>query len=46
MLKKWSGPYLESTDIPDDGWGNPFTYRLTQKGAAHPFELFTEKSKN
>ena len=44
--KKWRGPYLESTEIADDAWGNPFTYRpISQKGSAHPFELFTENPK-
>lgn len=40
--KKWRGPYLESGEIPDDAWGNPFVYRVTAK-SAHPFELYTDE---
>ena len=25
---KWSGPYLEKSQVPADPWGNPFAYEL------------------
>ena len=25
--KGWNGPYLKKSELPDDPWGNPFTYR-------------------
>lgn len=40
--KRWRGPYLEQTDLPEDGWGNPFIYKLNPKGAPHPYELYAE----
>ena len=24
--KRWKGPYLDATEAPKDGWGNPFNY--------------------
>jgi len=24
--KRWKGPYLDATEVPKDGWGNPFNY--------------------
>lgn len=35
--RKWTKSYDE---LPRDGWGNEFYYRLTP-GAKHPFELYS-----
>lgn len=32
-------PYME--DIPADGWGNEFVYKVTS-GKKHPFELYSQ----
>lgn len=37
---KWGQPYLEKDEIPNDGWDNPFVYKITPKGA-HPYDLYS-----
>lgn len=32
-------PYFD--DVPQDGWGNDFIYKVTQ-GKKHPYELYSE----
>lgn len=39
--KKWEGPYIEKDELPEDPWGNPFVYKITQ-GAKHPYELYSK----
>ena len=29
--EKWPGPFLDSTDVPRDGWGNEFKYEIVGK---------------
>jgi general secretion pathway protein G len=28
----WRGPYLKKNRIPDDPWGNPYTYEVVEDG--------------
>ena len=41
---KWRHPFIEN-EIPVDGWGNKFQYKMTPEGAAHPYELYSFGSK-
>ena len=29
--EKWPGPFLDSTEVPKDGWGNSFDYKIVGK---------------
>ncbi|MBN1549282.1 type II secretion system major pseudopilin GspG [Candidatus Babeliales bacterium] len=40
LSAKWRGPYVEGSNIPDDGWGEPFVYRV-KPGAQPPYELYS-----
>lgn len=40
IKKKWQGPYLKGDEIPEDPWGNPYQYKITQ-GAKHPYDLYS-----
>ncbi|MBF0218867.1 MAG: type II secretion system major pseudopilin GspG [Gammaproteobacteria bacterium] len=33
--KKWNGPYLKKKLVPDDPWGNPYTYRFPGEHGAY-----------
>ena len=37
-VEKWDGPYLPKA-VPKDPWGNPFVYRLTDKGEVEMISL-------
>lgn len=37
---KWQSSFLETDDVPRDGWDNEIQYRLT-KGGAKPYELYS-----
>jgi len=39
-VKKYRGPYLELSEVPNDGWDNTFVYKPTPRGA-HPYELYS-----
>jgi general secretion pathway protein G len=41
-VKRWRGPYLDQTDVPEDGWNQPFIYRVNPKGSPRPYELYAE----
>jgi general secretion pathway protein G len=34
---RWSGPYLQQTEVPADPWGNPYEYRVPGNNA--PFSV-------
>lgn len=36
----WNGPYLQSKQVPKDGYGKQFVYKRTE-GAEHPYELYS-----
>ncbi len=39
LKTKWRGPYLDP--VPEeDGWGNPFVYKVTP-GQKNPYELYS-----
>ncbi len=40
FAKKWTGSYLDSKDVPPDGWGTPFKYENKGK-EGHPYELYS-----
>lgn len=40
---KWRNPFIEN-EIPLDGWGNKFQYKVTPEGA-HAYELYSFGSK-
>jgi general secretion pathway protein G len=37
--KRWNGPYLKGTKVPEDPWGNKYQYTVSTEGGAHPYEL-------
>ena len=41
LAKKWTTPFLDDEEVPEDPWGNDYIYRRT-KGGAHPYELYSE----
>jgi len=41
---KWRTPFIEN-EIPLDGWGNKFQYKVTPEGAQHAYELYSFGSK-
>jgi general secretion pathway protein G len=40
VAKKWEGPYIDKTEIPEDPWNQPFVYKVTA-GGKHPYELYS-----
>jgi type II secretion system protein G len=39
-LAKWHGPYLKTTGVPLDPWGQPYQYRIPGTNG-NDFDLFT-----
>lgn len=39
--KRWNGPYIKGSKIPQDPWGNKYYYKLTP-GAQHDYELYSK----
>ena len=37
--KRWKGPYLRKSNVPNDPWGNDYVYRFP--GQHGPFDLFS-----
>ncbi|NVD42650.1 type II secretion system major pseudopilin GspG [Ensifer sp. HO-A22] len=31
-IKRWKGPYIQTASVPLDPWGNPYQYRMGDKG--------------
>lgn len=31
-IKRWKGPYIQQASVPLDPWGNPYQYRIGDKG--------------
>ena len=40
LAKKWRHSYLESDEVPEDPWGNPYQYKKTP-GGKHQYELYS-----
>jgi general secretion pathway protein G len=41
LAKKWQkGGYLEGGEVPKDGWGEDFQYKITPNGK-NPYELYS-----
>src|SRR5258708_40356391 len=40
-LKRWNGPYMKGSKVPDDPWGRPFQYRIPSQRAGHAFDLYS-----
>ncbi len=38
--RQWHGPYLEAKEVPNDGWGNPFVYKIVPN-AHPPYQLYS-----
>jgi len=38
-IANWRGPYLKKLKVPNDEWGNPFTYTIPSKRPNVPYEL-------
>lgn len=38
---KWSGPYLEKKELPEDPWDNAYVYKLNPAGNENPYELYS-----
>jgi len=45
LAEKWDGNYLKTKNVPKDGWGNSFQYKLTADDQEHPYELYSKGSK-
>ncbi|NRB21121.1 type II secretion system major pseudopilin GspG [Candidatus Dependentiae bacterium] len=41
LAKKWTTPFLETDEIPEDPFGGEYIYKRT-KGGKHPYELYSE----
>ena len=39
--KKWTGSFLEKTEVPEDPWGEKYQYKVNAAGASHPYELYS-----
>ena len=37
--KRWKGPYLRKSAVPNDPWGNDYVYRFP--GQHGPFDLYS-----
>lgn len=42
LAKKWTQPFLEDDEIPDDPWENAYRYKRTPGGSSHPYELYSD----
>lgn len=40
-IARWSGPYLDSQDLPLDPWGRPFQYRNPSQRPGRPYDLYS-----
>jgi general secretion pathway protein G len=40
-LKGWSGPYLETTSVPNDPWGKPYQYRYPGQHNTKGYDLWS-----
>lgn len=40
-LVRWSGPYLDTQDLPLDPWGRPFQYRNPSQRPGRPYDLYS-----
>lgn len=38
---RWSGPYLDTQDLPLDPWGRPFQYRNPSQRPGRPYDLYS-----
>jgi general secretion pathway protein G len=38
-IPAWNGPYLKGSVVPQDPWGNPYTYRAP--GQRNPYEIIS-----
>lgn len=39
--KKWKHAYLDKDEIPEDSWGNNYSYKITEGSGKHPYELLS-----
>jgi len=40
LAKKWTASYLESSEVPTDGWGRSYQYKKPGE-EGHPYELYS-----
>ena len=39
--KDWSGPYLDSNNVPNDPWGNPYQYTCPGQNNANGYDIWS-----